>query len=99
MVDMSKKLLQHLDGFPVIMHDPAGRRDVFVNWRKVESSNVEMVGWDTEGTTLFVQFRGGSRYAYPGVSRQKAVAVAYAESVGAAVNKRIKPHHEAIRIR
>lgn len=75
---------------PVVIHDPKlGRIDKFVNWRKVESSNVEMVGWDTDGEGMFVQFKGGTRYWYPEVSRQQAVAIAHADSVGKAMHKRI----------
>ena len=73
---------------------------VKINARNVNSSNVEWIGWPQTGEPLLlVQFTGGARYAYLGVSRQKAVAVAYGRSVGESINKRIKPHHEVVKLR
>ena len=72
-------------------------------WRQVESSNVKAIGWD-QGRRLFVRFKSGAVYAYPGVSRQRAVACAYARrltraaSVGRYINQRIKPHYQAVKI-
>ena len=61
-----------------------------------DSSNVEYVGWENGG--MFVQFRGGSRYRYLGVSRQRAVACARAKSVGKYINKIIKPQFDAVKV-
>lgn len=66
------------------------RSDSTITWRDVESSNVLRVGWGRNG--MFVKFRSGRTYYYRGVSRQRAVAMAYAPSVGHYLNTKIKPH-------
>lgn len=64
------------------------------------SSNVEWLGWPVTGEpTMVVQFKSGDRYAYLGVTRQRAVAMAYAPSVGSYLNKRVKPHFTVVRLR
>jgi hypothetical protein len=68
--------------------------------RKIESSNIDWIGWPVDGEPcLIVQFKGGSRYVYLGVSRQKAVACAFSASSGEYLNKRIKPHYEVAKLR
>lgn len=68
-----------------------------IRWRPVDSSNVEVVGWDRH-KGMYVIFKSGACYLYHGVSRQRAVACAHAPSVGAYVNKKIKPYFECTRI-
>jgi hypothetical protein len=74
-----------------------------IQWRPVESSNVAAVGWD-RATGMYVEYRSGAVYRYAGVSRQRAVACAYAAtltrlaSVGAYVNRRVKPVFPSTRI-
>jgi len=68
-----------------------------VKWRQVESSNVARVGWDDYGT-MYVTYKSGVTYSYIGVSRQRAVACAYAPSVGSYINKRIKGHFKPVKI-
>jgi hypothetical protein len=71
-----------------------------LNIRRVESSNIDWVGWPQNGNkTMVVQFADGSRYAYVGVSRQRANALARAESSGAYLAKYIKPHYEVAKLR
>jgi len=66
-------------------------------WREVESSNVARVGWCKEG--MIVQFKAsGAQYLYRGVSRQRAVAMVYAKSVGIYLNNRVKPNFEALKL-
>jgi hypothetical protein len=72
-------------------------QDVFVNFRVVDSSNVERVGWDQFGN-MYITYKAGSTYVYFGVSRQKAVSAAYAPSVGQYVNHRIKGHFPAMKL-
>jgi hypothetical protein len=48
---------------------------------------------------MVVAFHDGSVYAFPGVSRQRAVAMVYAPSVGRYLNQRVKPHFQAWRVR
>lgn len=71
------------------------------NVRRIESSNIDWIGWPQTGQPLLVvQFKGGeTRYAYIGVSRQRAVACAYAKSSGEYLNHRIKPFFEAFKLR
>jgi len=81
------------------VHTPAGMVPLKV--RQINSSNINWVGWPAEGgqALLFVEFKGGGRYVYNGVSRQLAVACAYAESTGSFFAKKIKPKYEATKIR
>lgn len=69
--------------------------------RDVESSNIEWIAWPKydKASLMIVEFKGGARYAYIGVSRQKAVACAYAKSSGHYLNTRIKPHYEVVKLR
>jgi hypothetical protein len=71
-----------------------------VRLRDVTSSNVEWVAWPKSGEpAMIVEFKGGARYAYLGVSRQQVVAAAEAESVGKYINERIKPNFEVVKLR
>src|SRR5215831_8547633 len=72
-------------------------QDVFVNFRVVDSSNVMRVGWDDFGN-MYVTYLTGNTYVYFGVSRQRAVAAAYAPSVGAFINRRIKGRFPATKL-
>lgn len=76
--------------------------DLPLKVRKIASSNVEWVGWpSTPGSAdlLVVQFQGGARYIYFGVTRQKAVALANAKSTGVYLNTKIKKQHRCLKIR
>jgi hypothetical protein len=92
-------MIRKLDNIPVRI--PGGGMwppmDVFVNYRLVESTNVERVGWDDAGN-MYVVYKGGGLYAYLGVSRQRAVAAAYARSVGRYINSRIKPTFDVVKL-
>jgi hypothetical protein len=66
----------------------------------IDSTNVEWIAWSRRGEPLMiVEFKGGGRYAYIGVSRQRAVAAAYHASTGKYINERIKPHFEVVKLR
>jgi hypothetical protein len=68
--------------------------------RKIDSGNIEQILWPKTGEPLMiVQFKSGTRYAYLGVSRQRAVACAYARSSGEFLNKRIKPNFDVVKLR
>lgn len=71
--------------------------DVTVNFRAVDSSNVELVGWDA-ANNMYVKFTSGAMYVYLNVSRQRAVACAYAASVGGYLNKKVKRRFLTMRI-
>lgn len=61
-----------------------------------DSSNVQHVGW--KDGALYVLFKGGALYMYDGVSRQRAVACALADSVGKYLNQKIKPTYSCTRL-
>jgi len=88
-----------LNGMPFKDGNSILRRDIFLNQRLVDSSNVEWVAWPVTGEpTMVVKYRGGDVYAYLGVSRQRAVAVANAPSTGKYINERIKPNHKVVKL-
>lgn len=87
------------NNFPFKEGNSILRQDIFINKRLVESSNVEWVAWPVTGEpTMIVQYRGGDVYAYLGVSRQRIVAAAYAESTGKYINEKIKPHFRMVKL-
>ncbi len=61
-----------------------------VDFVSVMSSNVEKVGYDTQGEQLYVQFKGGSLYEYQGVPLTVYTALLEAESKGKFLNKYMK---------
>ena len=71
--------------------------EVEVTWREVRSSNVRRVGWDN-ADNLYVIYhdKPDTVFAYMGVTRQRAIAAAKAESTGSYINQVIKPHHEFV---
>lgn len=76
------------------------RRDVPVNSRIIDSSNVESIAWPRSGEPLMiVRYKSGKLYGYLGVSRQRAVAAAYHPSTGRYINQRIKGHFEAVKLK
>lgn len=78
---------------------PAG--NIGFNIRKIGSSNIRWIGWPMYDNVpiMVVEFKGGGRYAYLGVSRQRAVACAYAASSGRYLAKKIKPDFEVVKLR
>lgn len=68
-----------------------------IQWRGVTSSNVRMVGWD-DMSNMYVIFKDKSLYFYRGVTRQRAVAMTRAASVGQYLNKKIKPNFTAVKV-
>lgn len=84
------------DGIRII--GPEG--EVLLRRRLIDSSNIRWIGWPESGEPLLVvEFEGGGRYAYLGVSRQKAVAASYAPSTGGYLNQKIKPHYKVVKLR
>jgi hypothetical protein len=81
------------------IHDVGGIV-IELNALVVNSSNVNVIGWPVTGEpTMIVEYASGTRYAYIGVSRQRAVAAAYSKSVGKYIAERIKPNFEVVKIR
>lgn len=68
-----------------------------ISWWVVDSSNVTAVGYDSE-RGMFVRFTNDRMYLYHDVSRQQAVACAMHSSVGAYINREIKPHFKCTRV-
>lgn len=91
-------MVTKLDNIILPIADPLGGRiDVSVNWRLVESSNVDRIGWDNAGN-MYVRYLSGGVYCYLGVSRQRAVAAAYSKSRGRYINKKIKGKFNTIKL-
>ena len=58
----------------------------------VESTAIEMVGYDPIDMALAVMFKGGATYLYPGVPQHLYDQLTVAESKGSFINKYIKPN-------
>jgi hypothetical protein len=63
-----------------------------VRRRPVSSASVRTVGWS--GGTLEIEFVSGDVYQYYEVPQPEFAALLAAESIGAHVNKHIKPHYK-----
>lgn len=61
---------------------------------EVSSSAVRRVDYDEESRELYVTFTDGDKYAYLNVPLDVYDELLDAPSVGAYVNRRIKPHYE-----
>lgn len=59
---------------------------------KVESSNINLVGFD--GNKLYVQFKNGGLYSYSDVHSNDYNKLKEADSVGKFLNTHIKPNFE-----
>lgn len=86
------------NGATIVVPTPEG--DLTFNIRYVVSSNVKYIGWPVVGEKIMlVAFKSGQRYIYgPDISRQRAIAIATAESPGKYLNTKIKPHYVAIQV-
>lgn len=60
---------------------------------KVNSSNIDSIGYDSTSHTLTVKFHNGGTYHYDHVSPEKFEAFKNADSMGSHLHKHIKPHH------
>jgi hypothetical protein len=89
-----------LDQVPIVLPatEASPAQIVKVNFRLTRSSNVTRVGWDA-AKNMYVEFKGGSLYVYPNVSRQRAVACAYSKSVGGYIAEQFrKTKHPFVRL-
>ena len=64
-----------------------------LNWIEVESSAVEQVAYDDGRNDLHVEFEGGAHYRYSGVEPDEFHRLLGSASIGAFINRDIKPHH------
>lgn len=87
-------VLEKVDGRMISNHER------LANLRYVKSSNVDWIGWPVGGEPLMlVRFKQSAEvYGFIGVSRQRAVAAAYAPSVGKYLNAKIKGKFKAVKI-
>lgn len=72
---------------------------MFVHRLPVESSAVASVGYDARTRTLELEFAdGGGVYRYLAVPPRTYELLLRAESIGAFVNRRVKPYHRCLRV-
>lgn len=87
----SKLVVDNADGI---------RKDEWVNGYYVASSNVEWVAWAASAPLMLVKYKDNDViYGYIGVSRQRAVAAALADSVGSYIARNIKGKFQPVQIK
>jgi hypothetical protein len=73
-----------------------------MDYKKVNSSNVDSVAHDAENNVLGVRYKqkdgGVAEYHYPGVGAAKHAELMRAESIGSHLSKHIKPNFKAIKV-
>jgi hypothetical protein len=69
------------------------KRRLEAKWTLVNSSAVRAVRYDTGRGELDIRFEEGQQYRYSNVPRSKFRALLAAKSIGAFVNREIKPRH------
>jgi hypothetical protein len=74
------------------------RRRAEAKWIRVASSAVRAVRYHATRSELEVRFEDGAEYRYTHVPRSKFRALMDAESIGAFVNREIKPYHPCQKI-
>jgi KTSC domain len=62
----------------------------------VKSSAVESVGYDARARMLEIEYAGGAVYRYLRVPPRAYACLLRADSIGAFVNRRIKPYHPCV---
>lgn len=67
-------------------------------WIEVDSSAVEAVGYDPGERAIHVRFREGGTYRYDDADQRTFDALRAADSVGAYVNRVLKPNHAYTRL-
>lgn len=61
---------------------------------RVESSNIEALGYDVPSKTLVVLFHNGNSYSYTPITRETYENLLYADSIGKYFNENIKNNKE-----
>lgn len=69
-----------------------------VTWESVESTNIDMIGYDDENSQLHVRFRSGAEYVYSEVPPAVYQEFLDADSKGKYLNERIKGRYEYARV-
>lgn len=66
-----------------------------IQWKKVESSNLEAVAYDPASLTLLIRFKSSPiHYVYQNVAATVVSRMLRAESVGSFFAREIKPNYE-----
>ena len=65
-----------------------------VSWSTVDSSNIDMIGYDDEAEELHVRFNSGSEYVYHQVPPAVHEEFLDADSKGKFLSERIKGQYE-----
>ena len=65
---------------------------------RVDSSNINEVGYEAETKTLQVQFKNGGVFNYPGVDPKEYVALLGAESVGKHFHANIRAKYKGEKV-
>lgn len=61
---------------------------------KVESSNLESIGYDKDSRTLEIEFKSGKIYQYTNVPEPEHQALLAADSIGSYFNKNIRNEYQ-----
>ncbi len=69
-----------------------------VTWESVESSNIDMIGYDQDSSQLHVRFKSGAEYVYDEVPVAVHEEFLDADSKGKFLNERIKGRYEYRRV-
>lgn len=67
-----------------------------IQWRKVESSNLEAIAYDADGKRLMIRFKSSpaAHYVYFKVEQSVVTQMLKAPSIGSFFAKEIKPAYE-----
>lgn len=84
--------LGQYSGFPRQLEDKYLKTIKLQHLAKVESSNLDLVGFDSD--SLFIKFKNGTVYQYPKVSKQEHDLFLQAESLGKHFNQNFRKREE-----
>lgn len=68
-------------------------KNIAMEWKPVQSSNIKAVGYESYTTTLGVEFESGMIYHYDGVPQDEYEQFVAAPSVGRFFHTQIKDHY------
>ncbi|TET43042.1 MAG: KTSC domain-containing protein [Dehalococcoidia bacterium] len=69
-----------------------------VTWESVESTNIDMIGYDEDNSQLHVKFRSGAEYVYNEVPPAVYQEFLDSDSKGKFLNERIKGRYNYARV-
>lgn len=62
-----------------------------VDMAPVKSSNISAIGYDSDASRLYVQFKNGGSYVYHGIEPAQHAELIKAKSVGSHLHAHVKP--------